>query len=478
MQAVVVAMALGVAAAAPVEVTADLRREYLAGDKLLVPITLANDSEEAATVPDLGSRPWLVEFVLQPADGNLQRRRTAAPETDSNRVLSLAPRTRRNTLLEVPSGGALPKGEYTLQVSVNLGEETVALDPQPVRLVSPKPVGGALGLASRDLWETLWVHDAQEGFDLYLHQLDADRHDRQRGHWHLGHLDTEVRPTLTVARKADAGNRVVVWARDARSLVLQDLAGNRFAGSPTEVVAPWPKIEMASAPMLDGRGRVSVPLWVPSPQGASGEIRLLAFNDRGRPVYRRVGRFDAKPTVTSGVDDAGNTHIAVSHGSVVDLYSVRADPAPQVELPVAGRRVFSATAGRAVADVQFVVLARSGEQAGGMALQVATRTDAGFGGAFVSLQGTRLGSLPAVPSAPGARLVQVVPGGWEQPGFVVESGGVLTFVQPSGQTRLAGVKAGSGRWTVIRDGDEAPALLRLVSEGPVGTQALSLTPPG
>lgn len=476
MQAVVLAVVLGVASAAPVEVTADLRREYLAGDKLLVPITLANTSGEAATVPDLGSRPWLVEFALQPADGNLQRRRTAKPETDSNRTLSLAPRSRRNTLLEVPSGAALPKGEYTLQVSVNLGEETVALDPEPVRLASPKPVAGALGLPSRDLWETLWVHEAVEGFDLYLHQLDAARHDRVRGHWHLGHLDQKVAPTLTVARKADAGNRVLVWATDARTLQLQDLAGNRFAGAVTEVVAPWPRVDVVATPMLDGRGRVSVPLWVPSPKGSSGELRLLAFNDRGRPVYRRVGRFDVRPTVTSGVDDAGNTHMAVQHGGVVDLYSVRAEPAPQVELPVAGRRVFAATAGRTLADVRFVVLDRKGQLPGGMALQVSTRTEAGFGGAFVSLQGTRLAPVPAVAAAFGSRLVEVVPGGWDQPGYVVEAGGVLTFAQPSGQARVAGARAGSGRWTVIRNGEGAPVLLRLLNDGPVGTQPLVLKP--
>ena len=50
MQAVVLAMVLSVAGAEPLEVTADLRREYLAGDKLLVPITLANTSGETATV--------------------------------------------------------------------------------------------------------------------------------------------------------------------------------------------------------------------------------------------------------------------------------------------------------------------------------------------------------------------------------------------------------------------------------------------
>lgn len=168
--------------------------------------------------------------------------------------------------------------------------------------------------------------------------------------------------------------------------------------------------------------------------------------------------------------------MAVRHGVVVDLYSVRADPAPQVELPVAGRRVFTAEAGRSLADVRFVVLERKGERPGGMALQVTTRTDAGFGGAFVSLQGSRLGSVPAVPAALGARLVQVVPGGWEQPGFVLEAGGILTFEQPSGQSRLAGVAGGSGRWTVIRDETGAPALLRLVADGPVATQALTLKP--
>lgn len=478
MQSLVMAAVLSAlsAQAAPVEVTADLRAEYLVGDKVLVPVTLSNTGSAAATVPDLSNRPWLVGFEIQPKEGNLQRRRTAAPEADNNRTLTLAPRARRNTLLEIPSSGAIPKGEYTLRVSVNLGDDTVSLDPKEVRVVSPKPAGGQVGLPTRDHWETLWVHEAAQGFDLYLHQLDADKHDRASGHWYLGHVGTAVQPWMARSRTSDEGNRVVVWQSDARTLQLQGLAGNRFHGAASEVVSPWPTVQIAAAPLLDGRGRVTVPLWVPSPKGASGELRLLSFDARDRPVYRRVGRFDQQPAVSSGVDDAGNSHLVVSHGAFVDLYTVRADGEPKVELPVPGRRVFAATGVAKVVDAQFVVLDRKDDKPGGMALQVTTRTGDGFGGAMVSLRGTRLADLPAVPASPSQQLVRVVPGGWDQPGFVLNRSGKLEYVQPSGSAALAGVTATSGRWAVIRDGADAPALLRMISDGPVGVQALTLRP--
>ncbi|MEC8424639.1 MAG: hypothetical protein VX000_12735, partial [Myxococcota bacterium] len=41
-------------------VEAELRGDYLQGGKIVVPITLRNDTGEAMAVPDLRTRPWLV----------------------------------------------------------------------------------------------------------------------------------------------------------------------------------------------------------------------------------------------------------------------------------------------------------------------------------------------------------------------------------------------------------------------------------
>ena len=151
------------AAASAVSASFGLRSEYLLGDSILVPITLSNTGSAPVQVPDLSSRPWLVSFEVESADGRTQRRRTAAPDKDPGRTLTLAPRARRFTLLEIPSSGAFPAGEYTLTVTVDVGGAPVRSEAQAIRVVAARPVAGHVGARTRGHLDTAWVHEAKDG---------------------------------------------------------------------------------------------------------------------------------------------------------------------------------------------------------------------------------------------------------------------------------------------------------------------------
>ncbi len=68
----------------------------------------------------------------------------------------------------------------------------------------------------------------------------------------------------------------------------QLLGGTALDGAPASAIAPWPVVEIAGEPLMDGRGRLLVPLWVPAPKGASGELRLLAFDSRGQRTEQHL----------------------------------------------------------------------------------------------------------------------------------------------------------------------------------------------
>lgn len=465
-------------ASTPVSASFGLRAEYLVGDKLLVPVTLSNEGDTPLTVPDLSSRPWLVSFEIESADGRTQHRRTAPPAADAGRTLTLAPRARRYTLLEVPSGAAIPAGNYTLTVTVDLGDQSLKAAPQAIRLVPAQPVAGQVAASTRSGFDTVWVHRAQEGFDLYLHQLDAAQPDQTRGHWHLGHVDRSVSPMLSEASAADDSSRYVMWLEGGRDVVLAQIQGTSFRGDPRRLTVPWPKVEVPTAPMLDGRGRLSVPLWVPAPNGPGGELRLLAFDERQRPVFRRVASYRSRPTVRSTVDDAGNAHLMVGDAGSVDLYTLRADLPPHYELPVAGRRLVDLGDDERFADATFVVLPTGKTQRGGLALQLTLRTDGGLKTRLVSMGGTTMADLPAIPLEDGAALVTSVPGGWTTPGVVLDRSGALVLEQDAGTAALPGSLKQAVGWRVVRGADGQPFLIQLGAKGPVTVSPLALQPRG
>lgn len=456
-------------------VSAAIRGEYIAGDAVVVPVTLRNETGEAMAVPDLRARPWLVTFELGLPGGGKQRRKTTPPDTDDGRTVLLRPGGERTTLLEVPSGGALAAGAYQLGITVDLGREApggVAL--QDVQVAPPRPVDGDVSRASagRGRLDAVWLHEAGSGFDLYLHQADPRTPGKTVADWHLAHFDEKVAPRLSAARGRDATNRFVVWSVGDRRVGFLQLQGVQVRGEPRVVTMPWPKAEVIGSPAVDAAGRLHVPLWVPAPGGKRGELRVMTVPDRGAPAFRKVTDLAARPDgIDVTVDDAGSAHLIVPLDSAVDVYTIRGAAAGEPGLPVPGRRVATSAEGMAVVGAVFGALPDKGDQKGGLAILVLESGAEGLVPRWVSLRGTELGTMAALPWAAGDRLLRVLPDGWDAPGVVLRAaGGGPVYRATSGSRPLPG--GSGGTWGLLRAADGTPMLRRLSKGGPVSVTRL------
>ena len=456
------------AASGGVAVQAVVRAEYLAGDKIIVPVVFSNETAGPLSAPDLGSRPWLVEFQLTSPTGGVQRRKSTPSAADSGRTVSVAPRGRRQTLLEVPGAGALAPGEWSLGLKVELPQGPVELPARAIRVAPPRPVAGDLGPHGAEPGASAWLHAGKDGFDLYLHLPAAGA--APEANWFLRRLPAAVEPVLAAARGQEEGNRHVVWLEGGRTLVAVQLQGVEARGEPDVVPLPWPKVELAGGAVTDARGDVHVPLWVPAPKGEGGELRLVSVDARGTPVFRRLGRLPARPLrVESLADAAGTAQVLVASAAAVDVWAVRAGPAP--DLPLPGKRIFAAPAGEAVVGATFGRLDRLGEQAGGLAVLVAAVGEAGLRARWVALQGGELRALEPVPWAAGSTLLGLVPGPSGVAGLVVRpAAGAPVYREGARSVALPG--GSGGAWSIQRDTAGEARLRRLGDGGPVKVEKL------
>ena len=450
--------------------TAELRAEYLAGERIRVPLTVRNDGTAPLTVPDLERRPWLVDFAFDAGKGELEHRRTKAPATDPGQQLTVSPRGQRRTLLEVPTSGAMKAGDYTLLVSLldDAGAPS-AVARRAIRIAPSHPVSadlsGGVGGADRTQLQSVWLHKAAEGFDLYLHVADGRRPDRELGSFHLAHLDREVAPRLARARGADVGNRHVVWMQGPRAIGMVQLQGLQLREAPRAIELPWPTAELAAAPLTDAAGALHVPLWIPAPKGDAGELRVLTIGERGRPSFRRLARFDERPTaVRSVVDDAGTAQIAVVQGGALDLYTVRGDGGTE-PLPVPGRRLLRVGEGSRIRLATFGVRPAEGAVAGGLALMALVEGPEGWTPTWVGLQGGTPRPLAPYPVAPGQAPLALVPQGLAPPALIVSGAGGAQLWQDARRVELP--VSLQTDWGVVAGADGAVWLRRAVREGPV-----------
>jgi hypothetical protein len=462
------------AAPAPVQAAAwapRLRAEYLSGERIVVPFEATNSGDAVVRVPDLAARPWLVQFSLQPEGGQVQRRSTTPPEVDPGGTLSLAPRGRRFTLLEVPGTGSLAPGAYTLAVSI-LGEDgPVELARRSIRVGPPRPVSGALPdpAAARAVQSTLWLHAAAQGFDLYLHEAPARSPLQVLSHAHLLHLDAKVSPALSATRGTDASNRHVVWLDGPRRLAVLPLRGAEVTEAPRMLNLPWPRAELIGRPATDGIGRLHLPLWVPGPQGAAGELRVLSLGPRGEPHFRRVAALPARPDLEVLVTDDGAAQLLVQNDAAVDLYTIPAEEI-SADLPVAGRKLWRPAAGERALAARFAPRVAAEGVRAGLALCVLTGTETAVQPRWFSLQGAALPGGQTAARPPAGALVALAgePSGevaalWRLPeGLRLQRGGAL-----------APVPADLGRsWALGRLDDGALIVRGLVDGGPLRITAL------
>lgn len=350
-------------------VTVDLRGEYLAGFSLLVAVTVHNDGTAPLQFPDLAARPHLVRFLLDGPKGKSERYSTP-PATEPSTTWTIQPQSERRVLLEVPSSAAFPAGDWTLGLRILDPAGAVEVAPRPVVIAPARPVGGA------PLWEATvasntgammpWVHQARDGFDLYLMQHAAKRPDRVVAQYHLAHLDRAAEPVLTRARPSEAQSRFVYWISGEQALTYGRIEGTVLR-SPRTIGIAYPKAELLGRGVTDGRGGLIVPLWVPAPSGSGGEVLAMCIDDRGQAVLRPVGRYTQRPAqVATAIDASSNLLLALAEPAGVAVF--RVDPLAPPEMPARGARVWKTEGGWSPRALAFDTLPDNGQHPGGLSL--------------------------------------------------------------------------------------------------------------
>lgn len=393
------------------EVTADLRDEYLQGQPILVHLDVSNVGKETRTFPDLVNRPWLVKFDLD-RGGKLESRYTTPPATDPDKTWRLSPGNERDVLLEIPSSGVLTAGTYALTVRVAGPEGEISIGPRSFTLAPPKPIAGDApfqpGTPNRFGYMTVWTHDGKED-GLYLHVANADDLRRTDANYALALAATDA-PHLSVALPTQAWSRHVFWQADDRTIAVQGLVGPGKPGPVTKATMPWPKARIAGGGVTAPDGSLHVPVWVPSPKGTSGDLKIMNVREGRNPSYRAVAPFPVAPdSVTGTVDTAGNLRFLVRQGATVDLYVT--DGAATGDLPAKGLRI-------ATPEKHAPVLARFAERAGaekgGLSLLLVDRVPGevpAVGARWHTLAGEKVGEIGPFPLPVDFTVLDAVPVG-------------------------------------------------------------------
>lgn len=457
-----------------IAVSADLRDEYLSGEDLLVLVTLSNTSASPVTVPDLTARPWRVKFRLTLPSGAVQNRFSTPPADEPRTTWTIPPRSQKRVLLEVPSGSALQPGAYTLGLQIDLGEAQMTVPSRPIRLAPAHPVDGDLSPAAlpteRGGLDFLWLHQASSGFDLY--RAVGDRSSQRLRDEFLIHLDSRIAPSMTVARSGER-DRYVVWQSSPKALTYVRVQNGRVEDARRTVDLPWPRAELIGKGATDPKDNLHVPIWVPAPQGASGELRLVSVDERGQLQLRRMARLDERPTqVATVVDVAGGVHVLVARGQLLDIYVLRPDYTEDVPIP--GQRLWKPEAGQQLLQASFGGAPTTEQQAGGLGVLVLYMQAGAVQAQWVSLLGKPTTRLPGMPPPAGATLVSALPHGTEAPGLLFKlEDGSYAYVEGSSGATLKALPAAP--WSLIRDPDGRPVLLSLEAGRGIGAHALELS---
>lgn len=461
-------------------VSADLRGEYLVGQQAVVPISVANLGEAPLSFPDLAARPWLVRFELTMPEGGLVRRSTAPPEQDSGRTVQIPIRGQRRTLLEIPGIEGTRPGSYPLAVQLVQGDQVTEIARQTVRFATPHPVAGDLGpsglTGSKVGLQAVWVHQAAQGFDLYLLQASSEDPTQVTGARFLAHLDQAVEPMLAAARTAEATAPFVVWRQGERTLRILRIDNTGVVTTDRSVDAPWPHVSLIGRPGVAVGGVLGVPLWVPDPKGLAGELRVATIGPGNHIGFARISRFAGRPDqVETTVDASGAVQLLVRHAAGLDLYTLRGSSvaAASVALPLPGRRLAAAQDGLTLLSARFGVLPPSGDRPGGLAIFTLGRTSEGLQGRWLDLRGNAVAELAAVASPAAGELVEVVPNGDAAPGLLTRAGHSLTWTEGTARQALGSLE---GTVDVVRDSQGRAVLRRFVAGGPVRAERLQPKP--
>ncbi|MDP6931295.1 MAG: hypothetical protein QGG40_00195 [Myxococcota bacterium] len=446
---------------------ADLRKEYLAGSPVVMSLTLANDGTRPVLVPDLSSRPWMVRFNFEWSNGKSQSRFTTPPSQDPGSTVTIPPRGRRRTTLEVPSGSTLAEGAVDLVIEVDLDGAKLALPAHSLLIRPASSVGGDLGRAMPGAGGQgvlgAWVHQASEGYDVYLHHSDGLRLRENR---FALHLEQPVSVQLTQSRGVEFWNRHLYWREGDRKVWVTRLQGRTLRDQPRVVQLPWPSVDTKGPGATDGGGRFHLVLWVPSPRGDRGELRLLSVDGLQAPSFRKMARMNASPRdVRTVVDSTGKARFLVLQDSFLDVYGAHSDLGD--EFPLSGRRLWVAPEGQVLVDAGFEVMEHDVSGGGGLAVWLVSRSGEELEGAWVDTRGNVLRSMSLPTIEPGDEPLAVLPAGSRATGLLLRgTEGRIRYVEADRSTVISELPK---EWSLFRD---ATGQVVLRSHGgPAGIQA-------
>ena len=457
---------------------ATLRAEYLHGEPILVPLRVWNSGDQAQEAPDLERRPWLVAFTFDQGNGELERRRTTPPDTDPGRTVRLSPRSQRHTLLEIPASASLSPEEYRLQITLDPDTMPKVLATNAIRVAQARPVEGDLGVgvsaASREVLTTTWLHEATEGFDMYMSMAPYSSPSQLGPAIWLSHLDEKVRPVLSESSSGPSGKRHVVWAHQKQGIGWLSVEGSGVESLPGRIETPWPEIKLVGRPATDPAGTLHVPIWVPAPKGSSGELRVVSVGKRGAVSFRRAALFSQLPeSIATTVDDGGAVNVLVTTSDNIDIFTVRSGGTDMADLPLPGRRLTEAAKGERLIDARFGLLSASDSHTGGMAVLVTAVNETGIQSRWVGLRGGEISTIPPQPIPKDSKLVEVLADSYDSVGYLFKTGS-RSALYVEGKRQLQLETSLHGDWGLVRDAAGTPIMRRLVGGGPLEARPLTL----
>jgi hypothetical protein len=425
----------------PVEIQADLRSEYLAGEPILVWLTAENTSPQAASTADLSARPWLVRFTLQGEDGK-KTWSTTPPAIDPGGKWTLNPRGRRRVLLEIPSSERLTAAEYGLSIAIDDDGQVRTLPDWTLRLVPPRHVGGGPVYDPMTVenvgFQTAWLHRGEAGYDLYLHHAVGANPQDVIGDYFLHRLDEEVDPVLSLSRPQQSWDRFIYWQQGDKEIWYARLQGQVLRDEPRKIEPPYPELELVSRGSTDARGGLHVPMWVPAPGGAGGELRVASIRGQGGTRFRLVDRFDSRPElVETAVDSSGDLRLLVQDDEQLVIYQL----ASSGELPAVGKALEDGD--RELAAARFGYLPQRGDEPGGLGVLMLfedTRLEPDgssvdvLDGGYYALSGRQLQSWPQVTVPDGWSAVDALPRGYDPYVVLLKKDGVKQLLQAQPDT--------------------------------------------
>ncbi len=360
---------------------AELGDEHLAGFPVVVNLELRNPTAAAITVPDLSARRHLVHFKLESPTGNVTERFSTPPEFDTGGNWTIPAGSRRSVRFEIPSSKALEPGRWKLTVLAGEPGAITTLPEHAFDVVPARPVAGRVVyepvIAANSGAIFAWLHQAREGYEVYVDQLSPGAGTSLVARARVAHLADKAEPLLARALPNAARSRHVYWWTGPSQLAYARVDGLANAAPARPIDMPWPRVEPLARGATTATGALIVPVWIPAPSGVAGEVKLVQVDERGKVDFRAVADSPVRPTrAETSLDASGNLVLALAAEAGIDIY--RVDGKRPSHLPAAGKRAWAREGEWSTAALAFDTLPAAGSFPGGLglvALQLATTTD-------------------------------------------------------------------------------------------------------